>query len=281
MTISQDQSGLFHRLQELRREINFHNYRYHVLDAPVISDAEFDQLMMELRRIEAEHPEWVTPSSPTQRVSIQHSSKFTKVRHPAPILSLANAFSAEDVRAWYERIARLDERVLHTDFVLEPKIDGLSVVLHYRNGEFSQGATRGDGEIGEDVTPNLRTIRSVPLHIPVDPSYPQAPDYLVVRGEVFMNIKDFEELNRSLEQAGEKTYLNPRNTAAGSLRQLDPALTAARPLNLLTYTIVTGEGALPQTQLETLEYLQKMGFPVTRNYEHYATIEETIRACEL
>ena len=211
------------RLEQLRREIHFHNYRYHVLDAPLISDYEFDRLMAELRQIEAEHPEWITPDSPTQRVGAQPAARFEKVRHPAPILSLANAFSVQDVYAWNERITRLDERVAHTDYVVEPKIDGLSVVLHYRDGVFVQGATRGDGEVGEDVTGNLRTVRTVPLRLPVDPSGPLAPAYLVVRGEVFINIADFEALNRRLEEAGEKTYLNPRNTAAGSLRQLDPA----------------------------------------------------------
>lgn len=274
------QNPLLERLEQLRKEINFHNYRYHVLDAPLISDFEFDRLMAELRQIEADHPEWVTPDSPTQRVGSQPASRFAKVHHPAPILSLANAFSPQDVRAWYERILKVDERVAGASFVVEPKIDGLSVVLHYRDGRFVQGATRGDGEVGEDVTSNLRTLRSVPLRLPVDPGGPQPSDYLVVRGEVFINIADFEQLNRRLEEAGEKTYLNPRNTAAGSLRQLDPALTAERPLNLLVYQIVAGSGPMPTTQWELLAYLRSLGFPVTDAAAHYRDLEQAITACE-
>lgn len=268
------------RLEQLRREINFHNYRYHVLDNPVISDTQFDRLLLELRQVEAEHPEWITPDSPTQRVGSLPASRFAKVAHPAPILSLANAFNAGDVRAWYERLLRLDERVAAACYVVEPKIDGLSVVLHYQDGRFNQGATRGNGEIGEDVTANLRTLRSIPLRIPVDPNGPQPLATLVVRGEVYMNGRDFDALNARLEQAGEKTYLNPRNTAAGSLRQLDPAITAARPLNLLTYQIVTASGPTPDTQWELLQYLAALGLPVTKDASYHHTLEDAIAACE-
>ncbi len=250
------------RLEQLRSEIHYHNYRYHVLDAPVISDYEYDRLVMELRQIESEHPEWVRPDSPTQRAGAPALDKFIKTKHPAPILSLANAFNADDVRAWYERIVKLDERVASAAYVVEPKIDGLTVVLHYRNGIFVQGATRGDGETGEDITENLRTVRALPLRIPVDLRAQAAPAYLVVRGEVFIAVKDFEALNQRLEAAGEKTYLNPRNTAAGSLRQLDPGLTAGRPLKLLTYAIVASDGILPDTQWGCLSYLKSLGFPV-------------------
>jgi DNA ligase (NAD+) len=253
------------RLVQLRRQIHFHNYRYHVLDAPLISDYEFDRMLADLRQIESEHPEWVTPDSPSQRVGSQPTARFEKVRHPGPILSLANAFSVQDVYAWNERITRIDERVAQADYVVEPKIDGLSVVLHYRDGAFVQGATRGDGEIGEDVTSNLRTVRAVPLRLPVDPGGPPAPPYLVVRGEVFIKIADFEALNRRLEEAGEKTYLNPRNTAAGSLRQLDPALTASRPLNLLVYQIVAfEEGALSDNRKAPSQSGQPAGFDDTQ-----------------
>jgi DNA ligase (NAD+) len=252
------------RYEQLKQEINFHNYRYHVLDAPVISDAEYDKLAVELKAIEAEHPDWVTPDSPSQRTGATPSEKFEKVRHPRPILSLANAFGADDARAWFERIRKVDDRVEKAKFTVEPKIDGLSVVLHYRNGFFVQGATRGDGEVGEDITLNLRTIRAIPLKIPVEASGPQPPALLVVRGEVFMHAKDFEELNQRLEEAGEKTYLNPRNTAAGSLRQLDPSITASRPLTLLLYQIIHSEGGqVPNSQWEILKYLQALGFPVT------------------
>ncbi len=280
MDIQRDMKQLQSRLVGLRDQVNYHNYRYHVLDDPVISDNEFDQLMLELRQIETEHPEWVTPDSPTQRVGGPPAEKFTKLRHPGPVLSLSNAFSAGDVRAWYERILRLDERVAQAAFVVDPKIDGLSVVLHYRNGLFVQGATRGDGEVGEDITANLRTVRTLPLRIPTRADGPPAPEYLVVRGEVYMNLVDFGDLNQRLEEAGEKTYLNPRNTAAGSLRQLDPALTAQRPLNLLTYAIVTSQGQVPTTQWEILEQLAAWGFPVTRDRQLFPQIELAIEWCE-
>lgn len=269
----------YKRLERLRREIHFHNYRYHILDSPVISDYEYDRMLAELRQLETEHPDWITPDSPTQRTGAPPAEKFEKTSHPAPILSLANAFDAPEVRAWFERIARLDERVRQADFVVEPKIDGLSVVLHYRAGSFMMGATRGDGETGEQITHNLRTIRTLPLRIPVLPEGAQAPPYLVVRGESFISIADFDALNRRLEAAGEKTYLNPRNTAAGSLRQLDPGLTASRPLNLLVYQIVSGEGDLPSTQTGTIRLLEQLGFPTPES--HYcADIDEAIAYCQ-
>jgi DNA ligase (NAD+) len=299
-----DENSLHTRLEELRRQINFHNYRYHVLDDPVISDAEYDRLMVDLKQIEAEHPDWVTPDSPSQRAGATVSEKFEKVRHPRPILSLANAFGAEEARAWYERVRKLDDRVEKARFVVEPKIDGLSVVLHYRDGVFVQGATRGDGEIGEDITPNLRTIKTIPLKIPVsqdirqkglgnqgsgvhsepeqDPiPNPLVPNYLVVRGEVFIPVKDFDALNQKLEEAGEKTYLNPRNTAAGSLRQLDPSITASRPLTLLVYQVVHAEGgAVPSSQWELLAWLKVLGFPVTDAAQRFDDLASAIAFTE-
>jgi DNA ligase (NAD+) len=259
-----DNAILQERVDELRQEISYHNYRYYVLNEPVVSDSDYDQLMVELRQIEDEHPEWITPDSPTQRTGASPSERFTKLRHPAAILSLGNAFNVDDVRAWYERISKLDDRVRETDFVVEPKLDGLTVVLHYQNGIFSQGATRGDGEVGEVVTSNLRTIRSLPLRVPVQQNGFDIPNSLVVRGEVFMYLKEFEELNRRLSEAGEKTYLNPRNTAAGSLRQLDPKLTATRPLTLLTYEIVASDRALWLTDEERLKFLREIGLPVVK-----------------
>lgn len=269
------------RYEELKRDIQFHNYRYGVLDDPVISDFEFDQLLVELRAIESEHPEWITPDSPTQRVGGEPAERFVKVRHPASILSLSNAFDEDDVRSWFNRIGRLDERVETADFVVEPKLDGLTVVLHYRNGVFVQGATRGNGVVGEDITTNLKTIKVLPLRIPVPKNSTQAPEYLVVRGEVFMFIQDFHELNRRLEEEGAKTYLNPRNTAAGSLRQLDPSLTALRPLTLLTYDIVALEGGTqPETHQELLKKLQSLGFPVVEA-EYCPTLEAAISAAQV
>lgn len=274
------QKQIVQRLEDLRQEINYHNYQYHVLDAPVISDYEFDRLLNELKSLEAKYPELITADSPTQRIGGEPMDRFTKVDHPAPILSLGNAFEAKDVRDWYQRLLRLDERVNQADFIVEPKIDGLTVVLHYQNGKFDLGATRGNGEEGEEITANLRTIKSIPLSIPLKPDGPKPPDYLVVRGEAFMTISDFEALNKRLKEAGEKTYQNPRNTAAGSLRQLDPKLTASRPLRVLVYSIVTSSAAIPQTQEEILEYLKIMGFPVAKYIKHCENIEDAIDWCE-
>jgi DNA ligase (NAD+) len=303
--VAMDTSPLRIRYDELKQQIHFHNHRYHVLDTPVISDAEYDKLVIELRQIETDHPDWITPDSPSQRAGAEPSEKFEKVRHPRPILSLANAFGAEDAHAWYERIRKLDDRVEKAGFMVEPKIDGLSVVLHYRDGIFVQGATRGDGEVGEDITANLRTVKAIPLKIPVNhglveqgldqqgsaqlslldpnsqsPDHP-IPDYLVVRGEVFIPVKDFDKLNERLEENGEKTYLNPRNTAAGSLRQLDPAITASRPLTLLVYQIVHWENNSqspqePRHQWQLLEYLRVLGFPVTDVARRFDDIESAI-----
>jgi len=279
------------RYEELVRELNFHLHRYHVLDAPLISDAEYDQLYNELKRIEAARPDWVAPDSPSQRAGGAAAGRFAKTRHPAPILSLANAFGADDARAWFERIRKLDDRVEKAKFVVEPKIDGLSVILHYRDGVFVQGATRGDGEVGEDITGNLQTVRSIPLRIPIGESKAESrkpatfdlhpPTYLVVRGEAFIPVKEFDALNERLAEAGEKTYLNPRNTAAGSLRQLDPALTASRPITLLVYQIVHSEGGkTPASQWEILEYLKALGFPVTDAAKRFNDIESAIAYAE-
>jgi DNA ligase (NAD+) len=254
------------RIQQLRDEINYHLYRYHVLDAPVISDAEYDALYRELVSLEEKHPELITPDSPTQRAGTEPLDSFTKVAHPAPILSLANAFNAEDLHAWRTRIGRLlPEDRQEIDYVVEPKLDGLSVVLTYRDGLFVLGATRGNGEIGEDVTQNLRTLSVLPKRIPVDPaSSLTAPPYLVVRGEVFFPLDKFAELNEARAEAGEALYMNPRNTAAGSLRQLDPAKTAARPLRLYVYDFIAWEGIdLPVTQWDRLALLRDFGFPVS------------------
>ncbi len=267
-------------LEHLRQEIHFHNYRYHVLDQPVISDAEYDRLMVRLKAIEGEHPEWITPDSPSQRAGAAPLDRFVKVAHPAPILSLANAFDANGVRAWMDRILKLDDRVRTTEFVVEPKIDGLTVVLTYRNGVFVQGATRGDGVIGEDITANLRTVKALPLRIPVKAGGPPVPAYFVVRGEAFINLQDFDALNQRLEEAGEKTYLNPRNTAAGSLRQLDPTLTASRPLTLYVYQIAAADGPTPTTQWELLNYLKELGFPVASEVSRQPDLEAAIRACQ-
>ena len=272
--------ALRQHLEELRREINDHNYRYHVLDQPVISDAEYDKLLAELRTIEDEHPEWITPDSPSQRAGDQPSAKFSKVRHPAPILSLGNAFSEADLRAWFERITRVDDRVHRASFVAEPKLDGLSVVLHYQDGLFVQGATRGNGDVGEDVTPNLRTLRTLPLRIPVSSKGPKPPPDLYVRGEVFFTKADFEELNKRQAAEGGQIYQTARNTAAGTLRQLDPSITAKRPLNLFAYNIVSANGGVPRTQWESLDLLRGLGFPVAPDSKLCKDLDEVIQTYE-
>jgi DNA ligase (NAD+) len=264
------------KAQKLREEIRYHNYRYHVLDAPVISDAEYDRLFQELKSLEQEHPGLRTPDSPTLRVGGEPAERFERVQHPAPILSLSNAFNAQDVRAWFERICKIDPRVEEAGLTVEPKLDGLTVVLEYQDGVFTQGATRGDGDYGENISSNLRTVRTLPLHIPIKGSDIEVPSQLVVRGEALIYLADFEQMNRELEQAGERTYVNPRNTAAGTLRQLDPTLTAKRPIKLMCYAVVQSSGATPQTQWETLEYLKNLGFPTPGMVKRCEDLEEAI-----
>ncbi len=276
------------RLEALRMAIRYHAYRYYVLDDPVISDAAYDALWRELLALESAHPELVTPDSPTQRVPGAVSDRFAKVRHPRPILSLANAFGPEELHAWRERFLKLLPEELQRDlqYVVEPKIDGLSVVLTYEDGRFVLGATRGDGEEGEDVTANLRTVKSVPLRVPVQPADAAGPDRqpparLVVRGEVYTPIADFQRFNAQQEQAGERTYANPRNFAAGSLRQLDARITVGRPLKLWVYQIITLEGApTPRTQWETLAYLRGLGFPVETHIRRFDAWDAVVAYCQ-
>ncbi len=275
-----DEKNLYSELEELKKELRFHNYRYHVLDDPVISDVEFDRKLKRLKEIEGQHPEWITPDSPSQRAGASPAERFEKTRHPNPILSLANAFSNDDIVEWFERIAKLDERVRTSRFVVEPKFDGLTVVVHYENGIYTRGATRGNGEVGEDITDNIRTIRALPLHIPIATDGPVAPANLVVRGEAFITLNDFEALNKQLEEQGLKTYQNPRNTAAGALRQLDSSLTAQRPLTLLTYAIVATDGDMPATQWDLLAYLRDLGFPVTEHVSLCESIQDVLAVCD-
>ncbi len=268
------------RIEVLRQEIRQHSYRYYILDKPIVSDAEYDALMDELKALETEYPELLTPDSPTQRVGGAPADGFPKVRHPAPILSLDKATKRDEMLAWQTRIAKLLPPETQLDYVVEPKIDGLTVVLHYKDGIFTMGATRGDGEIGEDVTGNLRTIKSLPLRLIVDPQGPPLPANLVVRGEALMFLDAFDKLNQRLTAAGEEPFANPRNAAAGSLRQLDPRITAQRPLRLLCYQIVAADGPVPATQWETLAYLQALGFPVTKEVAHIDTLEAVADYCQ-
>lgn len=275
-----DDKELYEELEKLKQEIRFHDYQYYVNNSLLVSDYEYDQLVARLREIETAHPEWITPDSPSQRVGTGMSDKFAKVAHPAPILSLANAFDLEGVRAWVERISKLDGRVAQADYVTEPKFDGLTVVLHYRDGKFVLGTTRGNGLVGEDITENLRTVRTIPLHIPVLPGGPKPPAELVVRGEVLIFIDEFEKLNQRLAEQGEKTYFNPRNTASGSLRQLDARITATRPLTILVYAVVAASGEMPATQWETLTLLRQLGFPVTETAEYCPDYASMLESCE-
>lgn len=279
------------RIAELREQLRYHLYRYHVLDDPIVSDAEYDALMRELRAIEEAHPDLITPDSPTQRVGAPASEKFAKVRHPVPMLSLGNAFDEGDLRAWRERVARVLGDSAPIAFVVEPKIDGLAIALTYENGRFVRGATRGDGEVGEDVTANLRTIPSVPLELGIgyqvpgtgseaQPPAPNTqspiPSSIEVRGEVYMRIADFEALNKRLAGAGERVAANPRNAAAGSLRQKDPSITAGRALRFFAYAVGPFEGIQLRSQWETLELFRALGFPVNRDRRRFEDFEQVI-----
>ncbi|HET6659247.1 MAG TPA: NAD-dependent DNA ligase LigA [Rubrobacter sp.] len=261
------------RVEDLREQVRYHNRRYHVDDAPEITDAEYDALYRELEALEDEHPEFITPDSPTQRVGGEPIEGFEEVRHSVPMLSLANARKIEDLREWDARVRRLlgeDETPL---YVTELKIDGLAVSLRYENGRLVRGATRGNGVLGEDVTAQLRTIRSIPDRLDDDP-----PEVLEPRGEAYIPIADFEKLNRELEGEGKKPYANPRNLAAGSIRQLDPKITARRPLTILLYGVGEG-GEIFESHSEMLAALKAYGLRVNP-YEVHQGIDSVIEECE-
>ncbi len=257
------------RIDQLRTTINHHNYRYYVLDSPEISDAEYDLLIRELKQLEEEYPQFLTPDSPTQRVGAAPVEAFGVVEHPQPLLSLGNAFSQEELLAWYTRASKLAAEQ-QFKFVCEHKIDGLAVALTYVNGRLTTGATRGDGFRGENITQNLRTIRSIPLSVPKE-----APPRFEVRGEVFLPKAGFEKLNRERAEEGLPLFANPRNAAAGSVRQLDPRITAKRPLDIYIYMLGYAEGkATPPTHWETMEYLKSLGFKVNPNNSLFTTIDQ-------
>jgi DNA ligase (NAD+) len=269
------------RLRELREQVRYHSYRYYVLDDPVISDDAYDALYRELQELEAAHPELITPDSPTQRVGGEIREEFVAVEHPQPMLSLSNAFNPDELRAWRDRFLRLlPEDVSEPAYVAEPKIDGLTVVLHYTGGLFTLGATRGDGIRGEDITLNLRTVKALPLRIPMardGEKAPSAPARLVVRGEAYMPIDAFEAFNQAQAAAEKKTYANPRNTAAGSLRVLDPSITGSRPLSLFCYQIVEMQGGPELTsQWQALNYLRQLGFPVSALNQRFVDFEKVV-----
>jgi DNA ligase (NAD+) len=263
------------RAQELRELLAYHGHRYYVLDDPEIGDDEYDKLLDELREIERAHPELVTPDSPTQRVGGEPVSKLTKVTHLQPMLSLANARSEGELRAWVDRmrnhLAREGIEAPTFEFVAEPKIDGLAISLLYEGGKFVRGATRGNGEVGEDVTHNLRTIGSIPLGIDYD-------GRVEVRGEVYMSLPDFTALNERRAQAGLSTFMNPRNSAAGTIRQLDPSLAAERPLSMWCYAIGVNDLQLG-SHWEALEWLKAQGFRVNGDVKKLATEDEVVAQC--
>lgn len=256
------------RIEELRKLINHHNYRYYVLDSPEISDAEYDALMQEMKRLEEAHPQLVTPDSPTQRIGATPVAEFGTVEHPAPMLSLANAFFYEDLQAWHKRVTNLLSG-RSFDFVCELKIDGLAIALTYANGRLVTGATRGDGFRGENITQNLRTVRSIPLSLP-----PDAPSRFEVRGEVFMPRSSFKKLNEEREAQGLPLFANPRNAAAGSVRQLDSRITASRSLDMFIYALGWVEGKqMPSTHWEIMEFLKHLGFKINPNNTRCDTLE--------
>lgn len=263
------------RVEELRKEIEYHNYRYYVLNDPIISDAEYDALMRELEELERQYPELITPNSPTQRVGAPPLEEFGTVEHRVPMLSLSNAFNEEEVREFDRRVKRFLGVVHDIQYSAEPKIDGVAVEVVYENGVLTVGATRGDGYRGEDVTQNIRTIKMIPLYL-IDKEEP-IPEYLSVRGEVYMDKEDFRRLNREREENGEPPFANPRNAAAGSLRQLDPSITAKRPLKVFFYGIGEVRGREFKSQWEILQTLPKWGLRVNPYVELCQNIEEAIQ----
>jgi DNA ligase (NAD+) len=265
------------RAAELRRQLEHHNHRYYVLDDPEIGDDAYDALLDELRAIEAENPELRAPNSPTQRVGAPPLDRFERVEHAEPMLSLANARNEEELRAWETRIRnylkRLDISAAEFSYTTEPKVDGLAISLTYEDGALVRGATRGDGRVGEDVTRNLRTIGAIPLRID------DAPPLVEVRGEIYLPIADFKALNERRAEAGESTFANPRNAAAGAIRQLDPAIAAQRPLSIWCYGLGASRGLDPATHSEEVEWLAERGFKVNPEIDHHAGVESAVKRC--
>ncbi|MGD9295834.1 MAG: NAD-dependent DNA ligase LigA, partial [Chromatiales bacterium] len=251
--------GVERRIEELREQIRLHNYHYYVLDAPLIPDAEYDRLFRELQQLEQEHPEFITEDSPTRRVGDQPLPGFEEVRHAVRMLSLENVFSEEELADFDRRVRERLGTDMPVVYTAEPKLDGLAISLRYENGRLVQGATRGDGERGEDVTSNVRTIEAIPLRL----LGKQYPALLEVRGEVFMPKAGFEKLNAEARKAGDKTFANPRNAAAGSLRQLDPRLTAKRPLSFYAYGLGETDEAFADSHAAAMQQLRQIGIPVS------------------
>jgi DNA ligase (NAD+) len=275
--VSRPAQAAVKRAAELRRELDQHNHRYYVLDDPEIGDDAYDALLDELRALESEHPELRSPDSPTQRIGAAPQQRFEPLEHAEPMLSLANARNEEELRAWETRLRnrldQLDISAAETSYTTEPKIDGLAISLIYEDGVLASGATRGDGRVGEDVTQNLRTIKAIPLRIE------DAPRLLEVRGEVYLPIPAFAELNERRAQAGEAAFANPRNAAAGSIRQLDPQITAERPLSIWCYGTGAIEGLDLATHAEELDWLREHGFKVNPDTAHHEGVESVVARC--
>lgn len=261
------------QIEQLREELGNHNYQYYVLDAPIVSDAVYDQLFRQLQDLEQQHPEFISKNSPTQRVGAQALDSFDQVKHQMPMLSLNNAFDEQEVFAFAKRIQQRLTASKEISFVAEPKLDGLAVSLLYDNGRLISAATRGDGQVGENITLNARTISSIPLHLRGE-DYPR---YIEVRGEVYMPLDGFTQMNQQAKQAGDKIFANPRNAAAGSLRQLDPKITASRPLAFFAYSVgVVKEGNLAESHYQILQQLKTWGFPVNSTVTHCSTVDECL-----
>ncbi len=264
--------------ERLRKEINYHNYRYYVLDRPAVTDAEYDRLMRRLQQLENEFPGLITPDSPTQRIGAAPVKAFGTIKHAIPMLSLDNAFSAEEAIEFDRRVKRL-LKMPHDALIIyaaEPKLDGLAIELVYEDGIFTKGSTRGDGYAGEDVTRNLKTIKSIPLRL-IEPPDGKVPDYVEVRGEVYLPLESFKKINREKEKKGEALFANPRNAAAGSLRQLDPRITASRPLDLFCWGTGEVRGVTFDTHLETLEFIRSIGLKIAPMIKPVKGIEEALK----
>ncbi len=277
----QDATALRDRLAAV---LHHHAHLYYVADAPVVTDGEYDVLFRALQEVERQFPDLLLPDSPTQRVGGAPMDKFEKVRHPERMLSLGNAFNEEEIRAWYQRCVKglqgLHGEDVQPALAVELKIDGLALAITYQNGNLAIGATRGNGEVGENITPHVKTISSIPLAIPVPGREVEAiPEGIEVRGEVYMRRSEFDNMNEKLEAAGQKTFANPRNGAAGSLRQLDPSITATRPLRFFAYSVGPYAGNQPASQSAQLEELAAFGFPINQHSRRFDDLEEAIAYC--
>ncbi|MCO5215572.1 MAG: NAD-dependent DNA ligase LigA, partial [Thermomicrobiales bacterium] len=267
-----DTSAVQTRIDELRSNLETWNYQYHVLDAPTVSDAEYDEAFHELRRLEEANPELITPESPTQTVGSFAPSNFPEVQHPRAMLSLSNVFGEDELKTWSNRVERLADGE-PVQYIVEPKIDGFAVALTFVNGELTVAATRGNGLVGDDITPNIRALKTIPAKLRQPETQPM-PGTIEIRGEIYMRKSDFEALNRRMEESGGRAFMNPRNAAAGSVRQKDPAMTAQRPLRMFAYQIgYVLDGEMPATQYDCLAFLRELGFPTSLEAERFDTVE--------